>query len=49
MDTSHVVVNTIEDDLKVVLRELALLEEQMACLTYSDYFPEEGVEDIEND
>jgi hypothetical protein len=39
--------NSFEDDLKVTYREIALLQEQMAC----DYFPEDDsfmVEDIED-
>ena len=39
--------NTIEDDLKVVLRKMALLQEQMAQISAADYFSEE-VEDIES-
>jgi hypothetical protein len=39
-----IIMNTLEDDLLVAYRELALLEEQMAV--YCDYFPEE--DDIED-
>lgn len=39
-------INTLEDDLLAVYRELALLQEQIAQISAVDYFPE--VEDIED-